>query len=89
MSSASGCWVLYPLVFVSLSPWGAVVITFIYVRARALVLSGSLFVLFLIIVAVLLFKSGRFIAVVSMETRSRLLLRGMQNGERCGRIIKT
>jgi hypothetical protein len=69
MSSASWYWVLCPLVFVSLSPLGAVVITFIYVRARALVLFGSLFVLFLVIVEVFLFQSGRFIAVFSMETR--------------------
>jgi hypothetical protein len=44
----SWCWVFCPLVFVTLSPLGscckgAVVIIFIYVRARALVLPGSLF----------------------------------------------
>jgi hypothetical protein len=41
---------------------------FNYVRARALVLSGSLLVLFLVIVEVFLFQSGRFVVVVPMET---------------------
>jgi hypothetical protein len=74
MSADSWCWVFCPLVFVSLSPWGAVALTSVYVRARALVLSGSLFVSLLAIVEVFLFQPGRYVAVVSMETLFVFLL---------------
>jgi hypothetical protein len=72
--SDSWCWVFCPLVFVSLSTWGAVALTSVYVRARALVLSGSLFVLLLVIVEVFIFQHGRFVAAVSMETLFVFLL---------------
>ncbi len=74
MSADSWCWVFCPLVFVSLSPWGAVALISVYVRARALHLSGSFFVLLLVIVEVILFQPGRFVAVFSMETLFVFLL---------------
>ena len=45
-------------------PWGAVTIASVYVRARTLVISGSLFVLLLVIAEVFLFQPGRFAAVI-------------------------
>ena len=66
MSADSWCWVFCPLVFVSLSP--RELSPSVYVRARTLVLSGSLFVLLLVIAEVFLFQPGRFAAVISMET---------------------
>jgi hypothetical protein len=68
MSADSWFWVFCSLVFVSLSPWGAVALTSVYVRARTLVLSGSLFVSLLVIAEVFLFQPGRFAAVISMAT---------------------
>ena len=68
MSADSWCWVFCPLVFVSLSPWGAVALTSVDVRARTLVLSGSLYVSLLVIAEVFLFQPGRFAAVISMAT---------------------
>ncbi len=52
MSADSWCWVFCPLVFVSLSP--RELSPSVYVRARTLVLSGSLFVLLLVIARSLL-----------------------------------
>jgi hypothetical protein len=70
MSADSWCWVSCPLVLVSLSPWGAVALTSVYVRARTLVLSGSLFVSLLVIAEVFLFQPGRFAAVTVSSLRS-------------------
>jgi hypothetical protein len=74
MSADSWCLVLCPLVFVPLSPWGAVVITSVYARAQALVFSGSLFALLLVIAEVFLFQPARFVAVVLLETLIVFLL---------------
>ncbi len=60
-----GCTVLWFLFL--FPPWGAVALTSVYVRVRALVLSGSLFVLLLVIVEVYLFQPGRFVAVRSFD----------------------
>jgi hypothetical protein len=47
MSSVLWCLFLFP-------PWGAVALTSVYVRARTLVLSGTLFILLVVIVEVFL-----------------------------------